>query len=94
MGWEGAKMGTQRGQEGAREAQVVPRSSQKKGHKIDAVLKPFWNSFGGPVGPPAVIRGILEASFFWNLFWNPSWGRQTPKFLDFGPYVLKIEGQT
>ena len=80
MGQEGGKMGTKKGREGAREAQVGPRSGQKK---RDPKLKPFWNHFevhfGVLVGPPAVIRGLLEALIFWTLFWDPSRGRQNLK---------------
>ena len=55
-----------RGQEGARETQERPKK------KRDPKKTSFWDHFGvyfgDPVGPPAVIRGCLEALFFGILF--------------------------
>ena len=56
MGLEGGKMGTHTGQKGAREAQVGPKSGQKK---RDPKFNDFWNTFG------VCFRGffVLQAVF-------------------------------
>ena len=85
--------GAGRGQEGHPEG--GPRWPQerpeKQGPKIDAVLV----HFGVPVGPPAVIRGLLEALFFLSFFGTLLGAGRDPQIwisahtLDFGPYILQ-----
>ena len=60
MEQEGGKMGTQRGQEGAREAQVGPKSDQKK---RDPEFYDFWTNFGGLFWRPfRDLGGLLKPS--------------------------------
>ena len=63
---------------------------KKMGLKKDDVLEPFRGLFWGPGRASGGHPGLSGGALFLDPFFDPSWGRQKPKKMDFGPYVLHI----